>query len=84
MQLTGFGFESCQELTVSQWCTLEAKEHPGLCEEKHCQQVQRGDSSFLLSTGEATCGVLGSVPGFPVQEKHRDTGESPVKGHYGD
>lgn len=81
MQLTGFGFENCQELTVSQQCTLEAKEHPRLCEEKYCQQVQRGDPSFLLSTGEATYGVLGSLPGFPVEEKHRDSGESPVKGN---
>lgn len=82
IQSTGFGFESCQELTVSQRFTLEAKEHAGLCEKKYCQQ--RGDPSFLFSTGEATHGVLGSLPDFPVEEKHRDTGESLVKGSWGD
>lgn len=56
------------------------QKHPGLCEEKNCQQVQRGDPTFLLCAGEDTYGVLGSAPGLSVQEKHRDTGESPAKG----
>jgi len=41
--------------------------------------VKRGHASPLLSTGEATPGVLGPVLGSSVQDRHGH-GDSPVKG----
>lgn len=35
----------------------------------------------LLSTGEAISGILHPVLDSPLQETHRHTGVSPVKGH---
>lgn len=46
-----------------------------------CQQVKKGDPSSLLNTGEASPGVSGPVLGSPVQEIHRNTGETPTKDH---
>jgi len=34
--------------------------------------------SPLLSTGDARPGILCQVMGFPIQERHGHTGESPV------
>jgi len=44
------------------------------------QQAEGSDPSPVFSTGEATAGVLCSVLGYPVQEGHGHTRESPVKG----
>lgn len=46
--------------------------------------MQGGDPSSLLSTGEAHLGIMGPVLGSRVQEKHGETGESPVKDHKDD
>lgn len=40
-----------------------------------------GPSSALLSTGEATCGVLGPVLDSAVRERQEHTGKSPAKDH---
>lgn len=58
----------------------ESQQHPALHWEEHRQQVKGGDPSPLLSTGEATSGVLLPVPRSPVHERHGATGESPAKG----
>lgn len=44
------------------------------------QQVERSDYPPLFITCEITSGVPCPVCGFPVQENHGNTGESPVEG----
>lgn len=43
--------------------------------------MQLDDPSPLFHTGKAPPGVLCPVWGSPVQERDRQAGESPVKGH---
>lgn len=51
-------------------------------EEEHHQQVKGGDSPLLLSTGDATPGVLGSDLSCPVvRERRGHTGVRPAKDH---
>jgi len=65
-------------------CCKEGKRYPGLHYTKYCKKVEGGDPSPLLSTGEATLGVLCPVLGSTVQERHEHTGDSPMKGHEDD
>lgn len=51
----------------------EGRQHTGLHKEGW-QQVKRGDSSPLLTTGEVTSGGLHPVMGSPVKRKYRFTG----------
>lgn len=51
---------------------------------KCCPQVKGNDSSPLLVTKEVTSVVLGPILGHPVQDRHRHTRESAVKGHKDD
>lgn len=44
-QLTGFGFQSCQQLTMSHLRNKGGQEHLGLHKGKHWQQVEGGDPS---------------------------------------
>lgn len=46
--------------------------------------MKGGDSSPLLTTGEATSGVLRPVMGSPVKRKYRFTGVSPEQGYKDD
>ena len=73
----------CNKLTMSHQCALVAKKDnsPELHQEGCCQQVERGDPSPLLSTGEATSAVLCPVLGSSAQERHGRTGVSSAKGH---
>lgn len=51
----------------------QSKEDPqpdGLHSAEHCQQVEGGDSTPLLSSTETHLEVQASVIEFPVQERH--------------
>lgn len=78
VQVTGFGFESCQELTVSQRAPWKQRRPrtSWVVWGKVLPTDPEERSSFLLCTAEATDGVLGSVPGFPVQDSQRYRRES--------
>jgi len=75
----GPGGHKIQHEPAKCFCCEEGKWYAQLHETKYWQQVNRGDLSSLLSTGEATVGLLCPVLGSPVQERH--TGEGSIKGH---
>lgn len=56
----------------------------GLPEQECCQQVESGDPSTLLSTGEVMPGLLCPVFAPPAEQRDGHNGESPAKGHKGD
>lgn len=45
------------------------------------QQVKGGGPSPLYNIGNDTSGVMCCLLESPVQERHRQTGKSPAKGH---
>ena len=59
----------------------EGRWHPGLYQEKCGQQEQGSDCAPLLGTGEAAPGVLCSVLGPSLQERHWGAGVCPNKGN---
>lgn len=74
------------KLNISQQCVLVTKKTNdmlGCIRMSIYQRVERGDLSSLLRS-EATSKVLHSVLGSPVQEGHRCTGETAVKGQKDD
>lgn len=57
--------------------------HPGPQKQKHCQQVEGGDSSLLLTAGEKLLQCW--VPFWVAQHKrHGRAGVTPTKGQDGD
>ena len=56
----------------------------GLYQEKHDQQVERGDSAPLLFSCETPPAVLYSVLGPPTQEGHGAVGAGLEEGHEND
>ena len=74
-------------LITKQQCALAAKEANsllGLHQKESCQSVKGGNPSPLFSTGDAVSGVTAPVLSSLVQERHRHTRMSPVKGHKDD
>lgn len=56
-------------------CTYskEDQQNPGLHQENHCQQVEGGEPSHLLTSGEATPGILHPVLAFLVKARYEST-----------
>jgi len=73
-------------LNTSQQCVLAANMVNGIqgCFRRSVASRSRSVPSHLFSTGEATPGVLGPVPGSLVHKRHGHNGESPLKAHKDD
>jgi len=65
-------------------CSLEGQLYPGLHQEKHDQQVKRGDSAPLLCFHDIPPRVLHTVLWPPTQEGHEVIGTGPEEGHKDD
>lgn len=65
-------------------CGKEGQHCPGQHGEQCCQQVQGGDFSPQLSSGETTSAVLCLVLGSPVEGRHGLNGVGPEKGYKDD
>lgn len=64
-------------------CPCDKGRHPGPQEQKHCQQVEGGDSSLLLTAGERLLQCW--VPFcFAWHKRHGHAGVRPTKGQDGD
>lgn len=61
--------------------TLQQRRRPTASWVALGRALPAGPFSALLSTGEATCGVLGPVLDSTVQERQGHTGKSPAKDH---
>jgi len=55
--------------------------YAGLCQKKHGQQVEGGDSAPLLCSGETPPGVLCPTLRVSEQERHGTLGAGPEEGH---
>lgn len=57
-------------------CGKEGKQPPGLDEGEHCQQVEEGVPSILLSTGRILPGVLCPELSFPNKRHEHSVASS--------
>lgn len=58
-------------------CSKAGQQPPEVQEAKHCQQVEEGSPSPLLSTGEES-------PELTVEERHAHTGSTSARDHKDD
>ena len=65
-------------------CSPESQLYPELHQKKLGQQIEGGDSSLLLCTGETSPGVLCPDTKFSVQKRDGPAGVHPEEGHKND
>jgi len=62
----------------------QSQPYPGLHQKKHGQQVDGGDSTALLCSGDTPSGVLPPALQPSAQERHGPFGVGPEEGHKND